>query len=219
MFRDCCISTNRKAEVISFTSLGSLLKLLSLVSALSRRKVRKFFSRIITKTSRSGNRVELIVTESKDFGLMYRLNCSRLHIQFHYGEWNAEGFPRHNCEIAELSPWYGLLMECCGCSFKSSEGICGIWYPDGILFSATKSIQMQLIVLNFTLHGYQLIHHWHYSSTCLSNILINKIISLKGTFISIHLDHKLALLLPTHQEIQLAPLCGWNPAHFWRLCW
>lgn len=100
----CYVKGNNKAEVISFTSLGSLLKLLSLLSALSTREVRKYLSRKLTSSTRAGNKVKVIVDDSRDFAFVYKKSACRLLVQFYYGEWNVQGFPRHNCKIAELSP-------------------------------------------------------------------------------------------------------------------
>ena len=92
----CYVSGNNKAEVISFTSLCSLVKLLSLLSALSARDVKKFFRRTLTVPTRTGHKVELIVDDSRDFAFFYKFSSSRLHIQYHYGEWNAGGSCRVN---------------------------------------------------------------------------------------------------------------------------
>jgi hypothetical protein len=99
----CYISSNKKAEVISFTSLCSLQKLFSMLSGMSTKEVKKFFSRKLSSTSRSGNKVKLIVEETKDFVFFYKKHSGKLALQFHYGEWNSHGFPRHNCAMRELS--------------------------------------------------------------------------------------------------------------------
>ena len=100
----CYVSSYKKAEVISFTSLCSLKKFLSNLSALSTIEVKKFFSRKLTSTSRSGNQVKLLVEDTKDFGFFFKKSTGKLTIQFYYGEWNVHGFPRHDCAIRELSP-------------------------------------------------------------------------------------------------------------------
>lgn len=78
----CYVSSNKKAEVISFTSLGSVQKLFTLLSALCTREVKKFFSRTIKRGIRSGNRVKIIVEETKDFGFFYNKMKGQLDIQF-----------------------------------------------------------------------------------------------------------------------------------------
>ena len=93
---NCYMSRNGKAEVISFTSICSIQKLFSMLSGLSRKEVRTFFSRTL-KGSRTNHNVKMIVSPTKDFALVYKLNTGQLDVQFHYGEWNAYGFPRHNC--------------------------------------------------------------------------------------------------------------------------
>jgi len=95
---------NKKAEVISFTSLCSLQKFFTILSGMSTREVKKFFSRRLTSSPRSGNKVELLVQDTKDFGFMYKHSIGQLSIQFFYAEWNVHGFPKHNCTIRELSP-------------------------------------------------------------------------------------------------------------------
>lgn len=101
---NCYVSSNKKAEVISFTSLCSLQKFLSMLSALSTREVKKFFSRKLTTAARSGHTLKLLVEENKDFGFFYKHSTGTLTLQFFYGEWNTHGFPRHNCTLRELSP-------------------------------------------------------------------------------------------------------------------
>ncbi|KAK3737350.1 hypothetical protein QZH41_008560 [Actinostola sp. cb2023] len=63
----CIIGKNKKGEVISFTCLGSLLKLFQLLTGMSSRKVRNYFTRVLNGSSRGGHRVKLIVSDNKDF--------------------------------------------------------------------------------------------------------------------------------------------------------
>lgn len=94
----CYTSGNKKAEVISFTSLDSVEKLFSLLSGINIKDLKKSFSRKL-KGRRSGHKVELLVSEDKDFGFLYRKKSGQMDIQFHYAEWNAYGFPQHSCHL------------------------------------------------------------------------------------------------------------------------
>ena len=40
-------------------------------------------------------RLELIVSEDKQFGMMYNSEKELLYFDFHYGFWNEQGFPQH----------------------------------------------------------------------------------------------------------------------------
>lgn len=91
------IASNRKGEVISFTSLNSLIKFLSCISVLNAREIKKYFSRILSSVSRHNHKVAIIVSEEEDFAFVYNKNKGQLAVQFHYGEWNSNGFPRHRC--------------------------------------------------------------------------------------------------------------------------
>ena len=94
---DCYISSNRKAEVISFTSLCLLQEFLSCLSGMSKREVRKFFTRKLTGV-KCHHKVKLIVSDEKDFALVYKKSRGQLTIEFNYGEWNANGFPQHRVD-------------------------------------------------------------------------------------------------------------------------
>ena len=95
----CIIGKNKKGEVISFTCLGSLLKLFQLLTGMSSRKVRNYFTRVLNGSSRGGHRVKLIVSHNKDFAFVYKYKTGQLSIQFKYGEWNTFGHPQHPCQM------------------------------------------------------------------------------------------------------------------------
>lgn len=100
---DCCIGKNRKGVVVSFTCLDSLLKLFQLLTGMGTGQVRKFFTRVLKGATRYGHKIKLIVSEIKDFAFVYKYSTGQLTIQFHYGEWNTCGAPRHpNPENDEL---------------------------------------------------------------------------------------------------------------------
>ena len=90
----CFIGINRKAEVISFTSVHALSKLLALMSGMNTKDIKKFFTRTL-KGARTNHKVKLIASEKKDFALVYKKTIGQLIIQFYYGEWNVHGFPQH----------------------------------------------------------------------------------------------------------------------------
>lgn len=90
----CYIRGNRKAEVISFTSIGPVIKFFSLLSAFRTIEVDKFFSRTLTSTKRSGHKVKVVVEDTKDFAFFYKKSNASLTIQYHYGEWNMRNFPQ-----------------------------------------------------------------------------------------------------------------------------
>ena len=91
----CIHSNNKKAEVISFTSVRLVNELFAFLSGFSKDAVAKYFKRTLS-ASRNGHTVAVIVTEVKDFALVYKIKCGKLVIGFSYGEWNANGFPQHS---------------------------------------------------------------------------------------------------------------------------
>jgi hypothetical protein len=40
-------------------------------------------------------RIEIIVSEEKQFGMLYNSQKKIISIDFHYGFWNEHGFPQH----------------------------------------------------------------------------------------------------------------------------
>lgn len=91
----CYIARNRKGIVVSFTSLESVQLFLGL---LSKREVLGYLERKL-----SGRRkdyvTKLLVSPTKDFALAYSFKKALLIISFYFGEWNAHGFPQHNCDL------------------------------------------------------------------------------------------------------------------------
>ena len=55
-------------------------------------RVRNLFIRLMD-TDLIG--LELIVSEDKQFGMMYNSEKELLYFDFHYGFWNEQGFPQH----------------------------------------------------------------------------------------------------------------------------
>ena len=78
--RNCYISSNRKASVISFTSLTSVVDLFTVLSGYTCMEVRQHFARNL----RSNGKAELIVNQVKDFALMYKCKKGQLIINFNF---------------------------------------------------------------------------------------------------------------------------------------
>jgi len=86
---------NRKEETISFSSLRPAKQLFSLLSGLTEREVVQYFKRTLTG-KKAGSKVNVIAAEEKKMFFVYKLTKGQLLISFHFGEWNAYGFPQHN---------------------------------------------------------------------------------------------------------------------------
>lgn len=91
----CFHAKNRKAEVISFTTIDSVAKLLCLLSGLSIKNVKQYLKRSLGGGRKKGYKVKVLVNDTKDVAFMYKFNVQQLTICFHYGEWNSHGFPQH----------------------------------------------------------------------------------------------------------------------------
>ena len=90
---NCYIGENRKGAVISLTSQRSVVMLFAILAGFGDAKVRNYFSRSL-KGSRSG-KSKLIVNRDKNFVFYYRYKQGKLVVEFHYGVWNASGYPLH----------------------------------------------------------------------------------------------------------------------------
>ena len=86
---------NRKAEVVSFTTLRPVKQLLSVLSGMNEDEVVKYFKRTLPGR-KIGSKVAVLAAKEKDIAFMYRLSEGQLVISFHYGGWNKFGFPQHN---------------------------------------------------------------------------------------------------------------------------
>jgi hypothetical protein len=91
----CIIGRNRKGVVVSLTCLSSFLRLFKVLTVMGSGSVKTYLSRKLKGSSRYGHKVKLLVSEHKDFALVYRFSTGQLTIQFHYGEWNTFDCPRH----------------------------------------------------------------------------------------------------------------------------
>lgn len=90
---NCYVARNKKAIVVSFTSIISVKNFLS---SLSSKDVTGYMERTLAGY-RKGHRVNVLVTDTKDFALTYYIRKGQLIISFNFGEWNAYGFPQHDC--------------------------------------------------------------------------------------------------------------------------
>ncbi len=92
---NCYVARNKKAIVVSFTSITSVKNFLSLLSS---KDVTCYVERTLAGY-RKGHRVNVLVTDTKDFALTYYIRKRQLSISFNFGEWNAYGFPEHDCNL------------------------------------------------------------------------------------------------------------------------
>ena len=92
----CFHAKNNKAEVISFTTIDSVAKLLCLLSGLNLKSVKKHFKRSPRGGRKKGYKFEVLVNDTRDIAFMYKFSKQQLIVCFHYGEWNSHGFPQHN---------------------------------------------------------------------------------------------------------------------------
>lgn len=95
---NCYVSQNTKAIVVSFTTLESVRKFLESLSRMSEKNVLNYMERKLSG-KRRGHSTRLLVSPTKDFALVYTFKKGLLLISFHFGEWNAYGFPQHSCEL------------------------------------------------------------------------------------------------------------------------
>ena len=79
-----------KKCVMAFTSLARVKTLFTQLMDTSVHPD-EFLCKKVKKTSR----IEVIVNEEKQFGLLYNYGKELLSFDFHYGLWNEHGFPQH----------------------------------------------------------------------------------------------------------------------------
>jgi hypothetical protein len=75
-----------------------LTKLFSWLSGKSVMEVNLYLQRKL-KGYRKDHEVRVLVSEDKDFGILYNFKKGQLIIGYHYGEWNSFGFPQHSCQL------------------------------------------------------------------------------------------------------------------------
>lgn len=92
----CFQNKNKKAEIISFTTIRLVKEIFCLLTGMSGPEIMKFFNKNISSGVRSGHKTSVIVDESKEFAFMYKYRKGELTVSYHYGEWNICGAPRHN---------------------------------------------------------------------------------------------------------------------------
>lgn len=84
---------NRKCHVMAFTSERAVTWLFSILSRLSEAEVQSHFKRKLT--GRINGRTA-VISEEKEFSLVYKVNLNQCIIEFYYGVWNSAGFPLHH---------------------------------------------------------------------------------------------------------------------------
>ena len=90
------VEKSRKAVLIAFSDLASTTRFLSTLSAIATEELVETYMRKELKGRKSGSKVELFVSEDKQFSLTYHLKKGQMEIFFYFGEWNSYGFPQHN---------------------------------------------------------------------------------------------------------------------------
>ena len=86
---------NKKAEVVSFTTLRPVKQLLSILSGMSEVEVVSYFKRTLTG-KKCGSKVAVLASDEKDMAFMYKISKGQFVISYYFGEWNTHGFPQHN---------------------------------------------------------------------------------------------------------------------------
>ena len=96
----CYIKGNSKGKVVSLTDIKSVIYLLTLLSGKLQEEVTFYLKRTLGG-ARKNHKTKVLVSQEKDFGLIYCYNKGQLTISFNYGEWNSFGFPQHNCTFTD----------------------------------------------------------------------------------------------------------------------
>ena len=91
----CFVSSNKKGDVISFTSLRLVMELLALLSGYLENDFATYFKRDLLGL-KSGHKVNVIGSDSKDFDFIYNQKLGKCIISFNFGEWNVNGYPQHS---------------------------------------------------------------------------------------------------------------------------
>ena len=92
----CFYRDNKKATVLSFTSMRLVHDLFGLLSGFAKDVLAGYFKRVLSG-ARKGHNTAVIVNEVKDFAFIYKKRSGKLVIGFNYGEWNINRFPQHAC--------------------------------------------------------------------------------------------------------------------------
>ena len=95
----CYHCSNKKADVISLTSIQLVSELLYLLSGISEVSIASYFKRSLSARG-NGHKASVIVSEVKDIYLQDKAGKNkikqgrlRMTIAFHNEEWNVYGFP------------------------------------------------------------------------------------------------------------------------------
>lgn len=95
---NCYVVESKKMTVVSFQSFLAVKEFLIALSSLSMLEVSGYLERRL-KGNRKDHWTKLLVSETKDFALIYHSNKGQFELGFHFGEWNTFGFPQHNCQL------------------------------------------------------------------------------------------------------------------------
>ena len=88
----------RKRQLYRFQSILAVKEFLISLSLLSMLVVLAYLERRL-KGNHKGHWTKLLVSETKDFVLIYHSNKGQFELGFHFREWNTLGFPQHNCQL------------------------------------------------------------------------------------------------------------------------
>ena len=94
----CYVKGNSKGKIITFTTKTLVIKMFCLLSDRSENYVNGLLERQLGG-QRKGFTRKILVSYDKDFALVYNFKKGQLSLQFHYGKWNACGFPMHSCKV------------------------------------------------------------------------------------------------------------------------
>ena len=91
----CYLGTNKKGEVVSLTNIRLVAELFAFLSGYSEEEVAATYFKRNLRGIKSGHKVNVIASESKDFAFFYKKRQGKFFIGFNFGEWNAHGYPQH----------------------------------------------------------------------------------------------------------------------------
>ena len=83
---------------MTVVSFQSLLSVKDFLSSLSMREVSGYLERTLGG-NRKDHLAKLLVSETKDFAIIYHFSKGQFVLSFNFGEWNAFGFPQHSCQL------------------------------------------------------------------------------------------------------------------------
>ena len=93
--KNCYVAESKKMTVVSFQSLSSVK---DFICSLNMREVSGYLERTLGG-NRKDHLAKLLVSETKNFALIYYFNKRQFVFSFNFGEWNAIVFPQHSCQL------------------------------------------------------------------------------------------------------------------------